>query len=143
MKRWIAIFAVVSLLPAAAAADEARAAIDEALVTFVDAFNAGDGAAVAGLYTEDAALYPPGEVPVHGRAAIAAYWQGAIDAGMKIDDLHAVEVESAGDLAGEVGVFTLSVPGEGGATTVTGKYIVIWKRNGDTWQLHRDIWNTP
>ncbi len=23
-----------------------------------------------------------------------------------------------------------------------GKYIVIWKRDGDDWKLHRDIWNT-
>jgi hypothetical protein len=53
---------------------------------------------------------------------------------MKIDDLHAVEVDAKGDIAGEVGVFTLSVPGEGGVTKVPGRYIVIWN--------HRDIWNT-
>ncbi len=141
MKRLLAILALVSLMPTAAMAGEARAHIDDALATFVAAFNAGDGATVASLYTEDAALYPPGGEPVHGRAAIQTFWQGAIDSGMKIDDLHAVEVEARGDMAGEVGVFTLSVPGEGGATKVAGKYIVIWKRSGHTWQLHRDIWN--
>lgn len=31
---------------------------------------------------------------------------------MKIDDLHAIEVDSGGDIAGEVGVFILSVPGQ-------------------------------
>lgn len=143
MKRWIALLALVSFIPTAALAGEPRAHIDDALTTFVAAFNAGDGATVASLYTEDAALYPPGGEPVHGRAAIQTFWQGAIDSGMKIDDLHAVEVEASGDMAGEVGVFALSVPGEGGATQVTGKYIVIWKHSGDTWQLHRDIWNTP
>jgi len=25
---------------------------------------------------------------------------------------------------------------------IDGKYIVIWKRSGHTWQLYRDIWNT-
>lgn len=142
MKRWIAIIVLVGLLPTAALAGEPRAHIDDALITFVAAFNAGDGATVAGLYTEDAALYPPGGEPVHGRAAIQTFWQGAIDSGMKIDDLHAVEVDASGDMVGEVGVFTLSVPGEGGVTKVPGRYIVIWKRTGHTWQLHRDIWNT-
>ncbi len=61
---------------------------------------------------------------------------------MKFDDVHAVEVDSRGDIAGEVGVFILSVPGDSGMTKVPGKYIVIWKRSGHTWQLHRDIWNT-
>jgi len=142
MKRWIALLALVSLLPMAAMAGEPRAHIDGALVTFVTAFNAGDGATVASLYTEDAALYPPGSEPVIGRTAIQTFWQGAIDSGMKIDDLHAVEVDASGDMVGEVGVFTLSVPGEGGVTKVPGRYIVIWKRTGHTWQLHRDIWNT-
>ncbi len=142
MKRWIALLALVCLVPTTAMAGEPRAQIDDALTTFVAAFNAGDGATVASLYTEDAALYPPGGEPVHGRAAIQTFWQGAIDSGMKIDDLHAVEVDAKGDIAGEVGVFTLSVPGEGGVTKVPGRYIVIWKRSGHTWQLHRDIWNT-
>jgi ketosteroid isomerase-like protein len=132
MKRWIALLALVCLVPTTAMAGEPRAHIDDALTTFVAAFNAGDGATVASLYTEDAALYPPG----------GTFWQGAIDSGMKIDDLHAIEVDAKGDLAGEVGVFTLSVPGEGGVTKVPGRYIVIWKRSGHTWQLHRDIWNT-
>lgn len=142
MKRWIALLALVCLVPTTAMAGEPRAHIDDTLTTFVAAFNAGDGATVASLYTEDAALYPPGGEPVHGRAAIQTFWQGAIDSGMKIDDLHAIEVDAKGDLAGEVGVFTLSVPGEGGVTKVPGRYIVIWKRSGHTWQLHRDIWNT-
>jgi ketosteroid isomerase-like protein len=142
MKRLLTVLTLGILLPTAAMAGEARVHIDEALVTFVAAFNAGDAATVASLYTEDAVLYPPREKRVDGRAAIQTFWQGAIDSGMKIDDLHAVEIESRSDVAGEVGVFTLSVPGDSGPAKVDGKYIVIWKRTGHTWQLHRDIWNT-
>ena len=142
MKKLLAILALVSLLPTAAMAGKPRTHIDDAWVTFVAAYNAGDAATVASLYSEDAALYPPGGERVDGRSAIQTFWQGAIDSGMKIDDLHAVEVEARSDMAGEVGVFTLSVPGDSGPTKVAGKYIVIWKRSGQTWQLHRDIWNT-
>lgn len=142
MKRLLTILALGVILPTTLVAGEPRRHIDEAMVKFVAAFNAGDGAAVANLYTRDAALFPPGAERIDGRSAIQTFWQGAIDSGMKIDKLHAVEVDSGGNIAGEVGVFVLSVPGDSGMTKVAGKYIVTWKRTGHTWRLHRDIWNT-
>jgi ketosteroid isomerase-like protein len=142
MKRLLTIIALGILLPTTLVAAEPRTHIDNTLVKFVNAFNAGDGATVASFYSEDAALFPPGGKRVDGRSAIQAFWQGAIDSGMKLDDLHAIEVDSRSDIAGEIGVFILSVPGESGPVKVPGQYIVIWKRSGHTWQLHRDIWNT-
>jgi ketosteroid isomerase-like protein len=142
MKKLLIIIALGIMLPTGLMASESRTHIDDILVKFVAAFNAGDGATVASLYSEDAALFPPGGERIDGRSAIQTFWQGAIDSGMKIDDLHAIEVDSRGDIAGEVGVFILSVPGDSGTTKVPGKYIVIWKRTGHTWQLYRDIWNT-
>jgi ketosteroid isomerase-like protein len=112
-----------------------REHIDETLVRFVSAFNEGDAATAASFYTEDAALLPPDAQPVNGRDAIQAFWQGAIDAGMKIGMLRATEVDARGDLAYEVGGFKLLVPGESGTTEVVGKYIVVWKRGDHTWRL--------
>jgi hypothetical protein len=40
----------------------------------------------------------------------------------------------------EVGKYTLSVAG--GQVVDRGKYVVIWKQEGDEWQWHRDIWNS-
>ena len=142
MKKLVTIVALAMLLPTVATAGEPRAHIDEVLVKFVAAFNAGDAATVASFYTKDAALFPPNAKRVNGRSGIQKFWQGAIKSGMKIDVLHAVEVEANGGLAGETGVFTLRVPGKSGMAKVDGKYIVIWKRTGHTWRLHRDIWNT-
>ena len=141
MKRLLIVFALTVLLPTAAISEEPREHIDQALIKFAAAFNIGDAATVASLYTEDAAIFPPGGDRVDGRSAIQNFWQGAIDSGMKITDLRAVEVEAREDMAGEVGVFTATVPGDAGLTTVNGEYIVIWKRTGHTWQLHRDIYN--
>ena len=142
MKKLLTFLVLGILLPTTLLAGEPRTHIDETLVKFVAAFNAGDGATVASFYTEDAALFPPGGARIDGRAAIETFWQGAIDSGMKIDDLHAIEVDSRSDLAAEVGVFILSVPGDDGAVKVPGQYIVTWKRSDHVWQLHRDIWNT-
>ncbi len=140
----ILVLALCLLYSGFSVAGAPRDHIDDALVTFVTAFNSGDGATVASLYTQDASLLPPDSAPVVGRAAIKDFWQGAIDAGMKLEKLQATEVESRGDTAYEVGEFTLMVPTEDGTTDVHGKYIVVWKRDGQTWRLHRDIWNaTP
>lgn len=134
---------VLALAATSGALAGAREDIEAALATFATAFNNGDGAGVAVLYTDDAALLPPGEARVDGRAAIQAYWQGAIDAGLTDIALQAVEVEEDGDMAYEVGGFSLAAPGENGAkVTVTGKYIIVWKKGADgAWRLHRDIWN--
>ena len=142
MKKLLTILVLGILMPTVLLASDPHTHIDDVLVKFVAAFNAGNGATVASFYSEDAALFPPGGERIDGRSAIQTFWQGAIDSGMKIDDLHAVEVDSGGDISGEVGVFILSVPGDSGVTKIPGNYIVIWKRSGHTWQLHRDIWNT-
>lgn len=144
MTRLIVLAAVPLLLAADPGhAQDAEAAIDEAAMAWESAFNAGDGKGVAELYTEDAALFPPGAERVDGKAAIAGFWQGAIDAGLADADLETVEVVEAGDLAYEVGNVTLSAPtSDGDRVPVSGKYIVVWQHGEDgAWRLHRDIWN--
>ena len=110
---------------------------------FMTAFNDGDAASVAKLYTEDAVLLPPGAVRLDGRQAIEQFWQGAMDAGITNLVLETVEMEVVGETSYEVGVLSLDVPGENGdLNTVSGKYIVIWQYGEDgEWRLHRDIWN--
>ncbi len=98
---------------------------------------------MAELYTDDAALMPPGVARLDGRDAIQQYWQGMLDAGVKDISLTTLEVEEAGDSAVEVGVISATAPGEGDVrVTLIGKYIVVWRRDGgENWRLHRDIWN--
>ena len=144
MKRLVVLAALPLLLGADPGhAQDAKAAIDEAAIAWETAFNAGDGKALAELYTEDAALFPPGAERVDGKAAIVEFWQGAIDSGLADADLEPVEVVEAGDLAYEVGAVTLSAPGsDGERVPVSGKYIVVWQLGDDgAWRLHRDIWN--
>jgi uncharacterized protein (TIGR02246 family) len=117
-------------------------AIDAANASFAAAFNRGDATTAATFYAEDAAVFPPESSRIDGRAGIEAYWKGAIDAGVTDVSLKAVEVTEAGDFAFEAGEASLSAPGVDGTKTVSAiKYIVIWKMNGGTWQIYRDIWN--
>jgi uncharacterized protein (TIGR02246 family) len=120
-------------------ADEIRDAVDAGNRAFRTAFLAGDANAVAKLYTENAQVIAPGAPVARGRAAIAAAWKKTIDVGFQDLTLQTAEVESAGDLACETGVVRL-VSRDGKSTQ--GRYVVVWKREGGQWKLHRDIWNS-
>jgi ketosteroid isomerase-like protein len=52
--------------------------------------------------------------------------------------LTTADVESAGDLAVETG--TVKLVAKDGKLTQA-RYLVVWKREGGGWKLHRDIWN--
>ena len=139
----LALCAVVILGCGPAWAETAKEGIEAANQRFEAAFNRGDAAAVAELYTSDAALLPPGEARVDGRPAIELYWKGGIDAGLKDLTLEAQEVTETADGAVEFGRFMLAGPAAGKATgTMAGKYAVLWRRgDGDGWRIHRDMWN--
>ena len=107
---------------------------------FEQKFNQGDAAGVAELYASEGMLFPPGSDVVKGKTAIQDFWQGAMNMGIKSVKLDIVEVEQQGDTAIEVGRYQLK--GAGGETMDDGKFIVVWKREGNQWKLHHDIWNT-
>ena len=103
---------------------------------WISAFGRGDAAGVAGLYTEDGQVLPPGSEPITGRPGIQAFWQGARDMGVKVAKLETVEVAHHGDAVYEVGRYALE--GTGGQLLDNGKYVVIWQRHGEGWKLHRE-----
>lgn len=135
----LAAVLLLAALPAFGA-DDVRSAIQAANRSWEAAAARGDGAAVAALYTADAQLLPPGGDVVSGTAAIAAFWQAVFDSGVKGVSLVDVEVEGHGDTAHEVGALELR---DADAKVLDrGKYIVLWKKQGGAWKLHRDIWNS-
>lgn len=133
--------AVLAMVVAAQAQPgDVRAQIDKANAAFVAAFAKGDAPAIAAMYTTDAQAFPPNSDIVRGRAAIQKLWEGAMGMGVKSVKLQATEVEGHGTMAHEVGTYAMI--GADGKEIDHGKYIVIWKREGTAWKLHRDIWNT-
>ncbi len=107
---------------------------------FMKIFAQGDAAGMGGLYTEKGQLLPSNSDFVTGRKAIQDFWKGAMDMGIKNAKLETIDLEEHGNSAYEVGKYTLS--GTGGQVMDQGKYVVIWKKEGGEWKLHRDIWNT-
>jgi ketosteroid isomerase-like protein len=150
MNRWTRSWMVAAVLialgavfgggPSVAQMQGPQVAIEAANAKFSADFARGDAAALASHYTATGEAFPPNGEIARGREAIAKLWKGAMDSGMKAIKLTTLEVASRGDLAYEVG--TYAAMGDGGKTLDNGKYIVVWKREGSEWKLHRDIWNT-
>lgn len=65
---------------------------------FLAAYQRGDAAASADVYTEDAVYLVPGMAPVHGRSAIEAVTARDIASALKITRLTAFRAEASGDL---------------------------------------------
>ena len=115
-----------------------RTQIEEVERKWVQNYNAHDDKALAALYTNDAQVMPDDVQTVSGRTAIEAMFRALFSAFPRIA-LVTKEVEGLGDGAYEVGAYTLF--DTRGAEHENGKYIVIWRKAGEGWQLHRDIFN--
>ena len=143
MKRQLLVtLLMICAATVAEAQQSARTAIEANTKQFIEAFNKGDAAAVANMYTADARLLPPNGEMVEGRENIQKFWQGAISAGLKMVTLETVHVESQGNIAVEVGRYTSTITRAGATTTDKGKYVVQWKREGQNWKLAVDIFNS-
>ena len=124
----------------AAAQENVRAAVERNNRRFVAAAAKADVAALADMYTATARVFPPNSDVVQGRNAIQGMWKSVFDGGITNVSLTTTDVESQGDLAYESGTYEMKL--KDGKTVDRGKYIVVWKRDGGQWKLHRDIWNT-
>lgn len=138
----VILTAPLLLLATIAQARDISSEIDAANAKWIVAFNKGDAAAVAQLYTERATALPPGAPMAKGRAAIQALWQGAIKNGVKNITLKTVQLDQFGNAAREIGEYSLDAPNaQKQITHEQGKYVVLWRHIGGSWKLDTDIWS--
>ena len=103
------------------------------------AIRSRDMSALDHVYMPGANILPPGADMIHGMAGIKNFWLKAIvTLDVKDASLTSVSAESAGDSVIEIGRAELTLAGD---QRVPVKYVVHWKRDGETWKWHTDIWN--
>jgi uncharacterized protein (TIGR02246 family) len=100
----------------------------------------GDLDTLMSLYTEDAQFIAQNSDFLRGRDEIRGFFQAVLDMGIKEVKLATNEVDLQGDTAIEVGTYELLV--DGGVQADHGKFVVVWKKAGGQWRLHRDMINT-
>lgn len=139
MKFWAILFFGV-LTAAGPVSAQSAAAIQKLNNAWSSAFNRGDAAQVAAMYTEDAYVLPAGHDMVKGRAAIEAFWKEQIQQ-IGNAKLTALDVMPLGPRAArEIGLFAFETKAQP-PQPVAGKYVVVWRRIGNKWLLATDIWN--
>ena len=118
-------------------------AIEAQNAKYIEAYNGKDAAGVAALHTKDAIIYPPNQHIVKGRQAIQNAIAAEIQGGARDLTFTTLELDGSGDLAYEVGQYTLTFEPQGQkALQDTGKYLVLWKRQGGgEWLIDKDIWD--
>ena len=127
MWRLLIVFGWLSLGAAPVLAQD-KATIEKLNDLWTTAFNKGDAAAVAALYTEDAYVLPPGAEMVKGRVAIEAFWRQAArqmgDAKLTTLDVLPLGPEAAREI-GTVSLTKTKPPQE-----IAAKYVVVWRKAG-------------
>ena len=104
------------------------------------AFNKGDAAAVAAMYTIDAYVLPDGREMVKGRPAIEALWKQQME-GATVEKITTLDVKPlGGNAAREIGTATMKTKAQPPQDVVI-KYAVVWQKEGGQWKLLQDIWN--
>jgi uncharacterized protein (TIGR02246 family) len=150
----LALAPCLGLVACAQRAERAEAVDMEALTAAMaaleadwkQAYEAGDAAALASLYSEDAVYLAPYMEAIRGRSAIQTRLAEMFSVMTERQiTIQRTDAGAAGDLAYGIGTYALEMrmAGADQSTSDHGKYITIAKLGADgSWKIYAHIWNT-
>jgi ketosteroid isomerase-like protein len=119
--------------------EEEVAAIEGASDRWAQALATDDDVAALEELAEDAVLMPPNSPSVEGVSSVQALYQEYEPMQFEVTR---EAIEGRGDLAYERARYIIT-PATGDGAPIRGKYVNIWKRQGDgSWLLAVNVWNT-
>lgn len=137
--------AVTMLFTAAAETARPDPAIEKTAAAYLKAVLAGDAAAVAATYRDDAVEMPDCRPMLKGRAAIEEYYRGFFAGPVKITAFTFSHLETAAtsDIGYTTGTYKQTItPKSGGPMEDSGKFVVIVKRGAGVWKAAYVIYNS-
>ena len=109
---------------------------------FCTAFNTGNYDQCVTLYAPDGCFMAPHHELVEGKAAIERVLRKFGEYGYENLRLEPIRVDSSGDMAVEMGRYTVSIRQANGTTVLDrGKYLNAWRRFG-AWLKLADCWSS-
>jgi ketosteroid isomerase-like protein len=107
-------------------------------------FNTGNYDQAAGLFVSDGVLMVPHSEAASGQKSVERLFRQLGEAGYSDLRLETLRIDHSGDMAMEVGRFSVIVRKEDGTLMPErGKYVKVWRRLG-AWRLMADCWSrTP
>jgi len=109
---------------------------------FVTSFNTGNYDQVASLFAQDGAFMAPHHDPAYGPKAVERLLRQIGEAGYEDLRLETVRVDASGDMAVEIGRYTVAIRQPDGTVLADrGKYVKAWRRLG-AWLITADCWSS-
>jgi ketosteroid isomerase-like protein len=109
---------------------------------FVTAFNTGNYDQAGALFVQDGAFMVPHYEPAYGPKPVERLLHQLGDAGYEDLRLETSRVEISGDLAMEMGRYTVAIRQPDGTILADrGKYVKAWRRLG-AWLILADCWSS-
>jgi ketosteroid isomerase-like protein len=105
---------------------------------WVAAFNSGDAAGLALMYSPDAKVLPPDQPIVSGYGAIEEFWKSFNPGNVRIETSE-VETLKLGNYWFREGTYTGLYPAEGEPRV--GKFVELWTKADSAWLIHRHMWS--
>ncbi len=107
---------------------------------FAMAFNTGNFDQAAGLFAQDGVLLAPRHEKAQGQKQIERLLRQLSDGGYSDLRLETTRVEHSGDMAMEIGRFTMTGRRQDGSTfPERGNYVKVWRRLG-AWLIIGECW---
>jgi len=109
---------------------------------FVTSFNTGNYDQAGALFAQDGAFMAPHHDPAYGPKAVERLLRQIGESGYEDLRLETVRVETSGDMAMEIGRYTVGIRQPDGTICADrGKYVKAWRRLG-AWLIVADCWNS-
>jgi ketosteroid isomerase-like protein len=108
---------------------------------FATSFNTGNYDQAAGLFATDGVLMAPQYEGAYGQKSVERLLRQLGESGFSDLRLETTRVDSSGDMAMELGRFTVTVhKADGNSVAERGKYVKVWRRLG-AWLILADCWS--
>ncbi len=137
--------ATILILSISAASMLAQAAESDIWInnkTWEMAFNTGDTAALADLYTSDAVVVPPSLEILDAQDEIKEYWNLQRTTGTENFRLQTINLRMHGDLIYQTAVWIATKVSNGVATDLEGEMTNVMARQSDgSWKIQLQSWN--
>ena len=109
---------------------------------FATSFNTGNYDQAAGLFASDGVLMAPQHEAAYGQKPVERLLRQLGEAGYSDLRLETTRVEHSGDMAMEIGRFSVVLrKADGTMAPERGKYVKVWRRLG-VWRLKADCWSS-
>ena len=107
---------------------------------FATSFNTGNYDQCAALYASDGVLMAPLHDGAYGQKPVERVLRLLGEAGYSDLRMETTRVDHSGDMAMEIGRFSVAVRKDGTTVAERGKYVRVWRRVG-VWLLLADCWS--